>query len=120
MENGTSQPNNPSDLEQAARRALGRYDDPQELHNTQVGGFPRGEVAWAMAADLRPVLGGCEMPIRRADVRAALARLRERIATIELNPLAAEEHAQRLRREDLQKAVDECGRELGVEVRRND
>jgi hypothetical protein len=69
----------PSDLEQAARRALARYDNPQEPHNTEAGGFPRGEIAWAMAADLRPVLEGLEMPIRRADVRAAFEALRAQI-----------------------------------------
>lgn len=35
-------------------RALARYDDPNEKHNKD-GGFPRGELAWAMAADLREV-----------------------------------------------------------------
>jgi hypothetical protein len=41
----------------AIERALARYDDPREQHNRH-GGFPRGELAWAMADDLRAALDG--------------------------------------------------------------
>lgn len=36
----------------AIHNALHRYDNPDEPHN-KAGGFPRGELAWAMANDLR-------------------------------------------------------------------
>jgi hypothetical protein len=39
-------------LHAAIVAALHRYDNPTEPHNVR-GGFPRGEVAWAMASDLR-------------------------------------------------------------------
>jgi hypothetical protein len=88
--NSTPQPNNPGDnATPATPDAIAAYNE----------GYDNG------------------LTVMQHLIRAALARLRARIAAIELNPLAAEEHAQRLRREDLQKAVDECGRELGVEVK---
>lgn len=37
------------------RATLGRYENPSEPHNTE-GGFPRGQIAWAMAQDLRELL----------------------------------------------------------------
>lgn len=37
------------------RRALRRYSNPAEPHNQQ-GGWPRGELAWAINADLQEAL----------------------------------------------------------------
>ncbi len=42
-------------LTQSIETALRRYDNPDESHNKR-GGYPRGEIAWAMADDLRAVL----------------------------------------------------------------
>ena len=39
-------------LQWAIIAALHRYDNPRETHNAR-GGVPRGELAWAMASDLR-------------------------------------------------------------------
>lgn len=39
-------------LRRAVDHALNRYDNPREPHNAK-GGFPRGDIAWAMASDLR-------------------------------------------------------------------
>lgn len=43
-------------LLEAVERALERYNDPREPHNGRMGGFPRGELGWAMADDLRTAL----------------------------------------------------------------
>jgi hypothetical protein len=43
----------------AVLRALARYDNPAEKHNKE-GGFPRGELAWAMASDLREAISNIE------------------------------------------------------------
>lgn len=43
-------------LRDAIDASLHRYDNPDEPHNKK-GGFPRGELAWAMANDLRKVGG---------------------------------------------------------------
>lgn len=37
------------------RMALRRYSEPSEVHNLK-GGWPRGELAWAMSADLEEAL----------------------------------------------------------------
>lgn len=42
-------------LRQGIQFALDRYENPAEPHN-KVGGFPRGQIAWAMAMDLRNLL----------------------------------------------------------------
>lgn len=47
-------------LQRAITSALNRYDNPREPHNVK-GGFPRGELAWAMASDLRDGLEASDL-----------------------------------------------------------
>ena len=56
------------DLRGYIKRALDRYDDPNEPHNKK-GGWPRGELAWAMAKDLREGLE--KNPPNKANLPAA-------------------------------------------------
>jgi len=43
-------------LREVASRALARYNNPNEKHNTKAGGYARHGIAEAMASDLREVV----------------------------------------------------------------